>query len=117
MAYTSTFLDKEITILNRVSAEDGKFGRNSAGVRYKKGSTIHAGVTWVKGNRALREGAMDVYNIYHIQCRYNEELTRESRILYDGKVLEIGDFKCDKRANETDCRNCMELTGNVEIEE
>ena len=99
MAYSTGILDKRITILTRAAAEDGKFGRNSAGVKYTEGSTIWANVTFNKGVKAMREGALDAYNVLLVRCRYTDELTRESRIKYEGKTYQIDSFNADRHAN------------------
>jgi len=112
MAYSTGILKDRITIQTRKTATDGRFGRNSAGVQYEDGSTIWANVTWTKGAKALREGALDAYEYIMVRCRYTAELTRECRIKYDGKVYDIQSFHADKGENTIQV-TAIELTGNL----
>lgn len=112
MAYSTDILKNKCTILTRSEAVDGKFGRNSAGVTYTEGSTIWCSVTWTKGAKALREGALDAYDYIMVRCRYTSELTRECRVKVDGKVYDIQSFHADKQENTIQL-TAIELTGNT----
>lgn len=50
-------LNKRVEILNRTQAEDGDFGLDSGGVTWEKTAEDWAAVDFVKGIRAMREGA------------------------------------------------------------
>ena len=99
MSYSTGMLRHRATILTRAAAEDGKFGRNSAGVKYVEGSTIWCAVDWKRGLKGLKEGALDAVDTMMLRCRYTDELTRESRIKFEGKTYQIESFHEDKYAN------------------
>ena len=99
MSYSTGIMNKRATILTRATPTEGKFGRNSAGVTYTEGSTIWCAIDWTRGTKAMREGALDAYDTYMLRCRYTAELTRESRIRYDGHTYQIDSFHADPMAN------------------
>lgn len=98
MGYASGLMDKRVQILTRVSATESDFGRIS-GNSYQAGSTIWADVTWTKGVKAMREGALDSYDFVMIRCRYTTELTRECRLKFDGKFYRIESLHDDYKKN------------------
>jgi head-tail adaptor len=89
MAYTSGLLKYRVTILNKQVASG--FGETTS---YPPAATVWADITWSKGSKALREGALDAYDTVLIRMRYNDIVTRESR----GQVHD-----CSKRANHATC--------------
>lgn len=97
MAYESGKLDKRVSILNRGASVDGAFGRVAG--EYVEGATIWASVDWSRGVKSLREGAYDAYDVVMVRCRWRCDLTRESRLLYDGRTWQIDSFHADERAN------------------
>lgn len=99
MGYNASMLDKRISILNRQTSEAGEFGRGSAGITYENVGSVWASVEFSKGIKALREGAIEAYDIIMVRTRYTSLLTRESRILYEGRTYFIESFHADKRAN------------------
>ena len=74
---------------NRKAAVQGKFGLDSAGPEWETSGTIWAAVDFVKGLRAMREGAIDVYAIVMVRCRYTDMITARSRIVYDGRTYQV----------------------------
>ena len=89
MAYTSGILKHRVTILNRTTAQDGRFGLDSAGIEFEPAKTVWAEVTWAKGKQAMNAGALDVYGVVMVRMRYNTTVNERSRILYDGKTYQI----------------------------
>ena len=76
MAYSSGMLRHRITILNRSDAPASKFGKDSLGTAWTNDGTVWASVDFVKGLRAMREGAIDVYGIVMVRCRYTDKNNR-----------------------------------------
>ena len=90
-----------VTILNRTTAQDGRFGLDSAGIEFEPAKTVWAEVTWAKGKQAMNAGALDVYGVVMVRMRYNTVVNERSRILYEGKTYQIiGEtFHADRQAN------------------
>lgn len=101
MAYTSGILKHRVTILNREEATTSKYGKDGAGVTWQEAGTVWADVSWVKGLRTMREGALDVYGVVLVRMRWNGVITMRSRIRYDGQTYQIlGEtFHADKQEN------------------
>ena len=94
MAYTSGMLKYKVTIQNKVTGAG--FGDTT---QYQDVATVHANVTWSKGVKALREGALDAYDTVLIRMRYNNVVTRESRLKCDGVTYQIQSFHADRQEN------------------
>ena len=82
-------LRHRITILNRSDAPASKFGKDSLGTAWTNDGTVWASVDFVKGLRAMREGAIDVYGIVMVRCRYTDKITERSRIVSEGKTYQV----------------------------
>ena len=100
MAYSSGFLKDRIRVINKLPVTDGRFGRGSAGIQYTLLGTFHANVAWVKGVKALREGAMEAYDTVLIRMRYRETIDHDSLILHGQKVYAVMTVNADYQANE-----------------
>lgn len=98
MAYSTGILDKRISIIERV-AEDGKFGKNSSKPVYNVVANIWANVTFSKGVKSMREGALDAYDKLLIRIRWNNIVSRESFIGYQNRIYMIQSFNEDKHEN------------------
>ncbi len=94
MGYSSGFLKYHVTILNKVTAT--KFGETT---RYEKAADVHADVSWSKGVKALREGSLDAYDTVLIRMRWNNIVTRESRLECDGRTYQIQSLHADRQDN------------------
>lgn len=94
MGYSSGFLKHHVTILNKVTAT--KFGETT---RYEKAVEVHADVSWSKGAKALREGSLDAYDTVLIRMRWNNIVTRESRLECDGRTYQIQSLHADRQDN------------------
>lgn len=97
MAFSSGFLNKRVGILARDAAADGTFGRT--GGEFINIATVWANVAFVKGVTALRQGAYDAYDTKMIRCRWHEYITRECRLLIEGKTYRIDSLNGDKHDN------------------
>ena len=82
-------LRDRITIQNRKAATQSKFGIDSAGVEYEDTATIWAAVDFVRGKRSMQEGAIDVYGVVMVRCRYNCYINERSRIIHEGKTYQV----------------------------
>lgn len=98
MAYSTGILDKRISIIERVT-EDGKFGKNSSKPVYNVVANIWANVTFSKGIKSMREGALDAYDKLLIRIRWNNIISRESFIGYQNRIYMIQSFNEDKHEN------------------
>jgi SPP1 family predicted phage head-tail adaptor len=94
MAYTSGLLKYRVTILNKQVASG--FGETTS---YQPAACVWADVTWNKGVKALREGAMDAYDTVMIRMRWNNIVTRDSRLQCDGVTYQIQSLHADRQAN------------------
>lgn len=94
MAYTSGLLKYRVKILNKQVASG--FGETTS---YQPAATVWADVTWSKGAKALREGALDAYDTVLIRMRYNDVVTRDSRLQHDGVTYQIQSLHADRQEN------------------
>ncbi len=94
MAYTSGLLKYRVTILNKQVASG--FGETTS---YKPAATVWADVTWKKGQKALNEGALDAQDTVLIRMRWNNIVTRDSRLQHDGVAYQIQSMHRDYQDN------------------
>ena len=94
MAYSSGLLKYRVTILNKQEAAG--FGETTS---YQPAATVWADITWNKGVKALREGALDAYDTVMIRMRYNEIVTRDSRLQHNGITYQIQSLHADHQEN------------------
>ena len=87
-------LKHRVTILNKQVATE--FGETTS---YQPAATVWADVTWNKGVKTLREGALDAYDTVMIRMRYNTIVSRESRLLHDGVTYQIQSLHRDHQDN------------------
>lgn len=85
-----------VTILTKVDPGRQGFGETT---RYEPTATVHASVTWKKGQRALNEGAMDSQDTVLIRMRWNNIVTRDSRLEHDGTTYQIQSMHRDRQDN------------------
>ena len=96
MAYSTGLLNRRIMILNKVLPTQGEFGDTT---QYEVKSCVWAQVTWSKGVKALREGALDAYDTIMVRMRYNTVVSRDSRLLIDGVTYQIQSLHRDYQDN------------------
>lgn len=94
MAYTSGLLKYRVTILNKQVASG--FGETTS---YQPAATVWADVTFSKGLKSLREGALDAYDTVIIRMRWNNIVSRDSHLAYDGMEYQIQSFHRDYQDN------------------
>lgn len=96
MAYSAGMRNHRIHIMVR-DAAISKFGTNR---QYRYATTVWAAVTFNKGVKAMREGAMDAYDTVLVRMLYNKQIDRDSMIVYDGRTWTIQSFNRDYDTNE-----------------
>ena len=96
MGYSAGMLKHRVVILNKKDADKIPFG---AKVEYEQVACVHADVTWSKGVKSLREGALDAYDTVLIRMRWNNIVTRESLLECDGVRYQIQSLHADRHEN------------------
>lgn len=100
MAYSAGMLDKKITFYRRATAEDGKYGKNSAGEKYELVGTFNAGEDFNKGVKSLRLGAVEAYDVVMFRMHYRKSIDRWCLIKYNGVWYEIESFNANQREDQ-----------------
>ena len=95
MSYQSGFLHQRVTIWNKVTSAAG-FGDTTS---WQYAGTVWANITFSKGVKSLREGAMDAYDTVIIRMRYNKVINRDSLLVHDDKTYQITSFHRDFQEN------------------
>ena len=96
MAYSTGILSNRVDILNKVASEQKAFGETTT---YEKVATVWADVTWSKGVKSLREGALDSYDTVLIRMRWNNIVSRDSRLQHDGVTYQIQSLHRNRQDN------------------
>lgn len=96
MGYSSDILRDRVTILNKKLPTRQGFGETT---QYEQAACVHANVTWSKGVKSLREGALDAYDTIMIRMRWNSIVTRDSRLEYNGATYQIQSIHADRYEN------------------
>ena len=99
MAYSSDILTERVKFYRKHGNTQGKFGTNSGGITYDMVAERWANVTWSKGVKSMREGAMDAYDTIMVRLHYDPAITRDSFLQHDNRVYNIDSFHADKREN------------------
>lgn len=101
MGYSSGMRKHRIVIQNRTEATVSKFGLDSGGITWEETATVWAAVDFVRGLRAMREGAIDVYGIVMVRMLWTDDINMRSRIVHDGVTYQIlpETFHADMQAN------------------
>ena len=100
MSYTSGMRNRRVHIMNRKADVEGDFGRNSAGRGYEYTTTVWAAVTFNKGVKSMREGAVDAYDTVMFRMLYTKKVCRESMLVWDDRTFAIQSFNRDYQTNE-----------------
>lgn len=108
MGYESGMLYHRVTIYNKVAPEKQKFGETTT---YEPTLTVHANVTWKKGQKSLNEGAMDCIDTILVRMRWNNYVTRDSQLEYDGRRYQIMSLHADRQENTVQI-TAQEITNN-----
>ena len=100
MSYASGMRNRRVHIMNRKADVEGDFGRNSAGRGYEYTTTVWAAVTFNKGVKSMREGAVDAYDTVMFRMLYTKDVCRESMLVWDDRTFAIQSFNRDYQTNE-----------------
>lgn len=100
MSYGAGMRNKRVHIMNRKADVEGDFGRNSGGRGYEYTTTVWAGVTFSKGVKSLREGALDAYDTVMFRMLYTKKVCRESMLVWDDRTFAVQSFNRDYQTNE-----------------
>lgn len=96
MAYSTGLLKDRVEILNKVAPSQKNFGEKTT---YESAGYVWADVTWSKGVKALREGALDAYDTVLIRMRWNSIVNRNSRLRCGDVTYQIQSLHADRREN------------------
>lgn len=99
MAYSTGMMHFRVTIAKRKSDDTATFGK-SGQPKYEILGTFWAGETFNKGQKSLREGAFDAYDIIMFRMRYNANIDRWCLIKFHGKWYQIQSFNDSFQENE-----------------
>lgn len=80
--------------------QDGKSGRGSGGVKYKCRCTVWGGLTYSRGMKAMREGALEAYDVVMVRMDFYPFIDRDCRLTCDGKTYQILQLNSDQQKNE-----------------
>lgn len=94
MTYTSGILKHRVTILNKQVASG--FGETTS---FQPAATVWADVTWKKGQKALNEGVLDSQDTVLIRMRWNNIVTRDSRLQADDVTYQIQSLHANRQEN------------------
>lgn len=84
-----------VTIRNKVVATT--FGETTS---WQDVATVWAAKTWKHGAKALREGALDVYDKVLFRMNWNDIVTRDSMLVCEGKTYQVLSLDGEKHRNE-----------------
>lgn len=99
MAYSTGILRERVVVQNRTASTEGTYGRNSAGTTWEDTTTLWAAVDFSRGIKSMREGALDAYDTIMVRTRWCPELTRESRLVWDGRHWNIQSYHAVRQDN------------------
>ena len=97
---SSGLRDKRVTLLRKVETDGGRVGRGASAPEWEEHRTVWANVTFARGTKALRHGALDAYDVIMVRTLYVEGASRSMRLRYDGRVYEIESFNSDRTTND-----------------
>jgi len=96
MAYSSGMLDKRLTYIEPDN-ETNEYGVGAC--TWTAVDTIWCNLTWSKGATAMRAGELQSYDVVMVRTRYFSDLTRDCRLLIDGKFYHIDSYHASKQDN------------------
>ena len=100
-----------VTIYNKREQDKVKFGEK---VKYEVVGSVHADVTWSKGVKSLRDGALDAYDTVLIRMRWNNIVNKFSLLECEGVTYQIQSLHADRKDNTVQI-TATEMVGDVPI--
>lgn len=117
MAYSSGILKDKVTIAARDEATTSRFGVDGGGVTFTAVGTFWANVTFTKGVKAMREGAVDAYDTIMVRMRWRDDVDRDCIVQHDDRWFGIESFHRDYSSNIIQM-TCRELANqNLTVSE
>ena len=96
MGYSSSILRWRVAILKKKDPGERAFG---AKTEYEQVACVHANMTWNKGVKSLREGALDAYDTVMFRMRWNNIIDRDCLLECDGVTYQIQSLYADRYEN------------------
>lgn len=96
MEYSSSILRWQVAILKKKDPGERAFG---AKTEYEQVACVHANMTWNKGVKSLREGALDAYDTVMFRMRWNNIVDRDCLLECDGVTYQIQSLHADRYEN------------------
>jgi hypothetical protein len=100
MAYQSGFVEDLVRVRNKVIPPAGTaFGQKTT---YEDAGEVWCKVSFVRGMKALNEGALDNYNTVMIRMRYLDNIDivhRDSIFVYDGISYQVKSYFAHRRTD------------------
>ena len=93
-------MNKRVTIAKRTASEMGDYGVDSGGIKYQLLGTFWAAEDFNRGVKALREGAVDAYDVVIFRFDWHEGLDRWCLLQYEGRWYQILSLNGSFQANE-----------------
>jgi len=113
--FTPGMRNHRITVLNKVQPSARTFGATTI---YQREGSLSSSYEFNKGNKALREGALDAYDTVLFRLNFSgnvaKKITRESLIEMNGKIYQIQSLNSDYQTNKIIIR-ATEMTTQVNI--
>ena len=96
MGYSSNILRWKVAILKKKDPGERAFG---AKTEYEQVACVHANMTWNKGVKSLREGALDAYDTVMFRMRWNNIVDRDCLLECEGVTYQIQSLHADRQEN------------------
>lgn len=109
-------MSEKVLVARRKEAEKSAFGLDAGGVKWEAVGEFWASVAFQRGMRQMREGALDAYDVVMVRMRWNERVSRESILKYDGRWYQIESFNRSYRDNIIQI-TAREMVGEVAIDQ
>lgn len=100
MPISSGLRNKRVTFLQKEESDGGIYGRGAAAPTWEPAFTSWANVTFARGTKAMRHGALDAYDVIMVRTLWHPKANRSMRIVYDGRMWEIESYNSDRSNNE-----------------
>ena len=96
MGYSAGILRWKVAILKKKNPGERAFG---AKTEYEQVACVHANMTWNKGVKSLREGALDAYDTVMFRMRWNNIIDRDCLLECEGVTYQIQSLHADRYEN------------------
>lgn len=99
MPYSSGMLRMFVTIAKRKNDDNDGFGK-SGSPKYQILGTFHANESFNKGQKNLREGVLEAYDVVMFRMRYDKRIDRWCLVKYQDRWYQILSFNADYHDNQ-----------------